>query len=322
MRFLSRRKFCLFICLLGVISVGLFAAKAQDDTSWQAKYLPKEKEDELKQKASRQPNDAKPQFQLADAYLEADRWGDAALALERVIQLKPDSAVAHYYLGLCYEYLNRKEDAVQAFQKAAASRSLELFGRSILSSEPLLSLADEYEDLRRYDEAIAVLNELFRQNSSDAELLYRIGLIYAAQGKREETMKIADRLSASNRELLLKRVNAPTAATVDNNANSLQPNPNSPTEPVTASLRPTILYKERAKYTEAARENRIQGTVVLSLVFGADGRISDIRVVHGQPYGLTEEAIAAAYKIRFNPATREGRPVSVRSRLEYNFTLY
>ncbi len=88
------------------------------------------------------------------------------------------------------------------------------------------------------------------------------------------------------------------------------------------NLRATIIYKERAKYTEAARENRIQGTVVLSLVFGADGRIDDVRVVHGQPYGLTEEAIAAAYKIRFNPATREGRPVSVRSRLEYNFTLY
>jgi TonB family protein len=89
-----------------------------------------------------------------------------------------------------------------------------------------------------------------------------------------------------------------------------------------AGLRATIIYKERAKYTEAARENKIQGTVVLSLVFGADGRISDIRVVHGQPYGLTEEAISAAQKIRFNPAVREGKPVSVRSRLEYNFTLY
>lgn len=88
------------------------------------------------------------------------------------------------------------------------------------------------------------------------------------------------------------------------------------------NLRATIIYKERAKYTELARENKIQGTVVLSLVFGADGRISDIRVVHGQPYGLTEEAIAAAQRIRFNPAVREGRPVSVRSRLEYNFTLY
>lgn len=90
----------------------------------------------------------------------------------------------------------------------------------------------------------------------------------------------------------------------------------------TNNLRPTIVYKERAKYTEEARQNRIQGTVVLSLIFGADGRISDIRAVHNLPYGLTEAAIEAAQKIRFNPAIRDGRPVNVRSQIEYNFTLY
>lgn len=88
------------------------------------------------------------------------------------------------------------------------------------------------------------------------------------------------------------------------------------------NLRPTILHRERARYTEQARQNKIQGTVILSLVFGADGLIHDIRVVHSQPDGLTEEAIKAAQQIRFNPALREGKPVSVRSRIEYNFTLY
>lgn len=90
----------------------------------------------------------------------------------------------------------------------------------------------------------------------------------------------------------------------------------------TRDLRPTIIYKERAKYTEEARQNRIQGTVVLSLIFGADGRIHDIRTVHSLPFGLTEAAIEAAQKIRFNPAMRDGRPVNVRSQIEFNFTLY
>ena len=83
-----------------------------------------------------------------------------------------------------------------------------------------------------------------------------------------------------------------------------------------------ILSKERAKYTEEARQNRIQGTVVLSVIFGADGRIHDIRAVHSLPCGLTEEAMAVAQRIRFNPAVRGGKPVSVRSTLEYNFALY
>lgn len=90
----------------------------------------------------------------------------------------------------------------------------------------------------------------------------------------------------------------------------------------TANLRPTILSKERAKYTELARETKIQGTVLLSVIFGADGRIHDIRTVHGLPNGLTESAIEAAQRIRFNPAVRDGKPVNVRTTLEYNFTLY
>jgi TonB family protein len=86
--------------------------------------------------------------------------------------------------------------------------------------------------------------------------------------------------------------------------------------------KPTILYKERARYTEEARRNLLQGTVVLSVIFGADGQIHDIRTVKGLPYGLTESAIEAAKKIRFQPAVRYGKPVSVRTVLEFNFALY
>ncbi|NOT62484.1 MAG: energy transducer TonB, partial [Acidobacteria bacterium] len=86
--------------------------------------------------------------------------------------------------------------------------------------------------------------------------------------------------------------------------------------------RPTILYKEKAKYTEEARQNKVQGTVALSVVFTADGRITSIRVVRGLPDGLTEKAIEAAQRIRFQPATKNGAPVSVRGQLEFSFNLY
>lgn len=93
-------------------------------------------------------------------------------------------------------------------------------------------------------------------------------------------------------------------------------------EPMSASLRPTILYKERAKYTEEARANKIQGSVLVALTYTFDGRITDIKVVRGLPDGLTESAIEAAKKIRFQPAMKNGQPVSVRGQLEFNFTLY
>jgi len=86
--------------------------------------------------------------------------------------------------------------------------------------------------------------------------------------------------------------------------------------------KPQILYRERAKYTEEARQNKVQGVVVLSAIFNADGRITGIRVVRQLPDGLTEKAIEAAQKIRFKPATKNGEPISVRMQIEYNFAIY
>src|SRR5262249_30695088 len=88
---------------------------------------------------------------------------------------------------------------------------------------------------------------------------------------------------------------------------------------MTETLRPTILYREKAKYTEDARQHKVEGTVVLTVVFGADGRIHDIRTVRGLPDGLTETSIEAAQKIRFQPAVQYGRPMSVRATLEFSF---
>ncbi len=93
-------------------------------------------------------------------------------------------------------------------------------------------------------------------------------------------------------------------------------------EPMTASVRPKILYQEKAKYTEEARQNKVQGVVMLSVIFSADGQIANIRVVRGLPDGLTEKAIEAAKKIRFQPAVKNGAPVSVRGTLEFSFNLY
>ncbi|MBO0798644.1 MAG: energy transducer TonB, partial [Blastocatellia bacterium] len=93
-------------------------------------------------------------------------------------------------------------------------------------------------------------------------------------------------------------------------------------QPMTATLKPTILYLEKPRYTEEARQNRIQGSVVLSVIYGVDGRITGIRVVHGLPDGLTEKAIEAAQRIRFNPAVKHGVPVPVRGTLEFAFNLY
>lgn len=83
-----------------------------------------------------------------------------------------------------------------------------------------------------------------------------------------------------------------------------------------------VLSKPEPTYTEAARKNQITGTVVLRAVFSSGGTVTNIHAVSGLPDGLTERAIAAAKQIRFVPATKDGRPVSMWMELQYNFNLY
>ena len=92
-----------------------------------------------------------------------------------------------------------------------------------------------------------------------------------------------------------------------------------PVQKMDQTTRPTILYTEKAQYTKEARDNKTEGTVLLSVVFGADANLSSFRVVRALPDGLTEKAIEAARKIRFKPAEKDGKPVSVRGNLEYTF---
>jgi Gram-negative bacterial TonB protein C-terminal len=92
--------------------------------------------------------------------------------------------------------------------------------------------------------------------------------------------------------------------------------------PMSADLRPKILHRNKATYTYKAREEKIQGAVILQVVFHESGRITDIKPIRELSHGLTEQAIGTAYMIRFIPAMKDGKPVSVRGSLEFNFNLY
>lgn len=83
-----------------------------------------------------------------------------------------------------------------------------------------------------------------------------------------------------------------------------------------------IVIKPEPEFTAAARRGQISGTVVLRAVVAADGRVTDIQLMSGLPDGLTERAIDAARKIKFIPAMKDGKFVSMKVQLEYNFNLY
>jgi TonB family protein len=77
----------------------------------------------------------------------------------------------------------------------------------------------------------------------------------------------------------------------------------------TAKMLPAeVISKPTPAYTMEARNLRIEGEVVLEVVFEASGRLRIVRVVQGLGHGLDESAVHAAEQIRFKPAKRDGQP--------------
>jgi TonB family protein len=69
-----------------------------------------------------------------------------------------------------------------------------------------------------------------------------------------------------------------------------------------------ILSKPDPIYPPEARRLRIEGEVILSVLFGSSGNLRVLKVVQGLGHGMDQAAVEAAERIRFKPAERDGRP--------------
>jgi protein TonB len=79
---------------------------------------------------------------------------------------------------------------------------------------------------------------------------------------------------------------------------------------VSSNTKPVeILFKPKPQYTDEARTKKIEGEVLLQVVFTAAGDVKVQRVVQGLGYGLDDSAQSAARQIRFKPAQQGGEPV-------------
>ena len=84
-----------------------------------------------------------------------------------------------------------------------------------------------------------------------------------------------------------------------------------------------IISKPNPIYTQEARDLKLEGEVLLQVVFAATGQLRVVRVERGLGHGLDEAAVRAAQQMRYKPALRDGQPydslaiVHVRFQLAY-----
>ena len=94
-----------------------------------------------------------------------------------------------------------------------------------------------------------------------------------------------------------------------------------PQEVVARTTPPEVISKPTPVYTEEARKLKVEGEVLLDVVFEASGKIHVNKVIQGLGHGLDDAAIRAAEQIRFKPATRDGQPANSNAVLHIVFQL-
>lgn len=279
----------------------------------------------LKEVIKKHPDDADAWYYLGLAFNGQGLIAEARPRFERSINLRPDSADAHAKLAYALILANEPQKAL-----AMAKRAIELgdqsaeahyaiaeatlrMGADTLRTDPLVTAIEETEAALRINPnfALAWITRSFahfrqKEYSEAATSLERfLGIspddVDAAtwRGQLEE---MRERAATST-------TTQPAVETTIFNAK-------------TVTQKARVFAKPEPSYTEAARKAGVEGTVVLRAIFASDGEVKHVFVVQALGYGLTTAAIKAARQIKFEPAVKDDRPVSMYVQLEYNFNLY
>ncbi len=86
-------------------------------------------------------------------------------------------------------------------------------------------------------------------------------------------------------------------------------------------IAPVVLYQVEPEFSEEARKAKYQGTVVLAIEVGEDGKPRGFHILQGLGLGLDEKAIEAVSRWKFKPATRNGKPIRAPATIQVNFRL-
>ena len=153
----------------------------------------------------------------------------------------------------------------------------------------------EFYNKGEYQKAVETLQKAVEADEEDKNAWLYLGMSHARLKKQslaEKALNKADKISAKNKES------------------------------VEAQAQVKITSKPRPSYTDSARMTQTQGIVKIAIEFGADGKIKAIVPFINLPEGLTQMSVAAAKQIKFEPATKDGKPYSTIGVLTYSFKIY
>jgi TonB family protein len=81
-----------------------------------------------------------------------------------------------------------------------------------------------------------------------------------------------------------------------------------------------LLTKVQPQYPQDAKDQHIQGVVVLKVIVDKEGNVSNIQLISGHPQ-LAPAALEAVKQWKYRPYLLNGNPVEVDTQVQVNFTL-
>lgn len=98
-------------------------------------------------------------------------------------------------------------------------------------------------------------------------------------------------------------------------------------------LPPTLIYTVDPEFTEEARQKKLGGVCIVSMIVDTEGHPQNVQIVKSiandvapklRPIarGLDIKAVEAAKKYRYKPATFQGKPVPAEVKVEIAFRIY
>ncbi len=154
----------------------------------------------------------------------------------------------------------------------------------------LLDFAFERSQAQTEAEAQARLKEMTRLGWRKMS-----GAIAASRARREEEIVTIDRNSTPLIELLTD-------------------------QPEGQGINPPLFYQRlKPVYTEQAELAGITATVELEAVFREDGTVGQVEIMRWAGFGLDQSAAATVRLLKFKPAERDGKKLSIRAVVRYNF---
>ena len=82
----------------------------------------------------------------------------------------------------------------------------------------------------------------------------------------------------------------------------------SPTQAQADITKPVLINRPEPGYTTTAQKAGTEGAVRARVLVRSDGTVKRVRIISGLPYGLSYQAMDAAFQMRFKPATKDGQP--------------